>query len=146
MGTSGDDQYDGAVAESENLRAIAKVISEFLDEVAGAVGHTNAKSEDRVGEIQRKLGELSVALSEDEASAPERVADLQSLMQFQDIQRQELEQVESGLRGVAEVLKDLIHAAKFDVTSVQTTLDGLRPRTDLDAADVEEAGPLIELF
>ncbi|MEO1233170.1 MAG: hypothetical protein AAFZ18_30170 [Myxococcota bacterium] len=101
--TSGDDQNEWAAAESENLRAIAKVISEFLDQVAGAVGHTNAKSEDRVGEIQRKLGELSAALTEDPTSAAERVADLQSLMQFQDIQRQELEQVEGGLRGVAEV-------------------------------------------
>lgn len=135
-----------ALSKLEKSRQTSQALGVFVQELAEALAHVNTKTEDRVGEIQQKLGHLGVAAPSEE-DLVDRVAELQSLMQFQDIQRQELEQIVLALRGLSESIKKIVDfGSEGAVEMVRLMLEELAPRDDLDAADVEDAGPLVELF
>lgn len=128
----------------------AKLVAQYGARLADLLDHVNSKTEDRVCEIQNRLTEIAEVLTIEKAvELGELVQDVVSKLQFQDIQRQELESISAALRGFSEFFSE---AETLGVTDMMEMLPEVLasyvPRSDIDAKDVdeEEAGPVIELF
>lgn len=129
-------------------------VAEFAGMTADILEHVNEKTERRVVAIQQEIGEIDDLLRASEGS-PELQDRLQTIigsLQFQDIQRQELEAVRDSLRGIADFFATVVEISEDPMVNqiemLPEVLEAMVPRTDIDSEDVtpEQAGPKVELF
>ena len=144
-------QYASTLAQDLEAGCIKlHALAEFTEVLADIVYRVNTKAEKRMCEIQEMLGHVRKLLDDAQYQEAKNAAnDVVGELQFQDIQRQELETVEHALRGFGDFLGQCDLDRVSDILNLlPEVLSTLMPRTDIDAADVypSEAGPAIELF
>jgi uncharacterized protein YhaN len=123
---------EGETARCAGVAALARTLSARL-------AAANARAEARVSALQESVSRAIDTARASPEDAPEALAEVLGRSQFQDVLRQELEQLGGALEGMARLLEDL-----DAVEDVAAAARALVPREDLDGA----AGPglTVELF
>lgn len=128
----------------EALEGYAEVVQAKLHKTAEKTEHTSAAFARDLGDLHALA--MSLQSAEGDAIAI-KIRGLLGELQYHDVIKQEVEDIANSLGKVVGYLRSIgWDDMEEGLRTLPEALEGLVPRNDLDARDVEDDGPAIELF